>query len=116
MFDASGSAFYVEPPSESITPQESAGEQTAAADRAFAAADAIEVIGTPVNPPYTRYNEAGDDTFAPQPNPMNPDFAPQGGQAQQAPMQQAATGFQFQPWMLLALGAAVVLWLRSEDR
>lgn len=105
-FDPSGSAFYVEP----------AQEQISKDSQAFAAADAIDVKGTPVTPPYTRYNEAGDDTFAPLPTSSNSEFAPKrdGIEWNERNMPAPQTGFQFQPWMLLAIGAALVLWMRSE--
>lgn len=108
LYDSSGSAFYSEQYPNMIAPEESPAEQHASAESAFAQ-DSGELPQT-ANPVYTRYNDAGVDTFAPLPQTMDTSFQPANVQPQAA----QPTGFQFQPWMLLAAGAALVLYLRSE--
>lgn len=71
---------------------------------------ATQIPATASNPVYSRYNDAGQDTFAPLPQPSDPSFQPA-----TEPPQPVQSGFQFQPWMILAAGAALVLYLRSDQ-
>lgn len=106
MIDLSGSTFYSEPNLESIgSPQDSTIQMQK--ESATFANDAGELPQT-ITPQYSRYNDSGVDTFAPS-SVTDQTFQP----ATQQP-QPAATGFQFQPWMILAAGALLVMWMRSE--
>ncbi len=108
LYDTSGSTFYSETYPNPGIPSQTPDAQSMTQDTQSFANDSGELPQT-INPVYTRYNDAGEDTFAPLPSPMDPSFQPATEQPQ--PVQ---TGFQFQPWMLLAAGAALVLWMRSE--
>lgn len=104
-FTSSGS-FYSEPNPASIGSPVPNNQQFQQDSQTFD--QQTQTPQTAANPVYTRYNDAGEDTFAPSPTPMDSSFQP----ASQAP--QTQTGFQFQPWMLLAAGAALVLFMRNE--
>lgn len=108
MMDPSGSAFYSET---YPNPGGFAPDQHSVAQDSASFANIPEQPAAVVSPVYTRYNDAGQDTFAPLPQPSDPSFQP----ATTQPPPAQPTGFQFQPWMLLALGAAFVLWNRSQE-
>ncbi len=110
-YDTSGGTFYSETyPNTGGIPTQTPDQSSMAQDNASFANDAGELPAT-TNPVYTRYNDAGEDTFAPLPSQMDPSFQP----SSTLPTP-PATGFQFEPWMLLAAGAALVLYLRGEKR
>lgn len=104
-YDTSGGSFYSETypnPGSQAPDQASMAQDTQSFNT-----DAGELPQT-ITPQYSRYSDSGQDTFAPS-SVTDPTFQP----ATQLP-QPVQTGFQFQPWMLLAAGAALVLYLRSE--
>jgi len=105
MIDLSGSAFYSEPNPASIgNPTDPTIQMQQ--DSATFASDSGELPQT-ITPQYSRYNDSGQDTFAPSSETTDATFEP----ANQLPQ---PTGFQLQPWMLLAAGALLVLYMRSD--
>jgi hypothetical protein len=101
----SGSAFYSEPNPANIGSPVPDNQQFQQDSQTFD--QQTQIPQSAATPVYTRYNDAGEDTFAPSQTPMDPTFQPD---VQPAPQ----TGFQFQPWMLLAAGAALVLMMRND--